>query len=228
MCSRNSGGSAAGANMFMYSSFGLRLEMTADARSVSPDPVTTPTARSPSTSTSRTGVPTRMTTPRAAAQRAMAWVMAPGAALAVHLTEHVVQQHVGGAGRIRARVVADDAIETVHGLDWVALEPAVEVVPGGHRKQRQQLAPLRHVELAQTAAEARRAYQLGQRRAPAALQHVRRRREDDVAQHVRDALEALRVIGQARGVARREARHLLLGASAAAEEVAAVRGGQEV
>ncbi len=56
--------------------------------------------------------------------------MPPGAALAIHLAEAVVQEDVGGAGRRRGGVVADDAVEGEGRLDGVALEPAVEEVGG--------------------------------------------------------------------------------------------------
>ena len=154
--------------------------------------------------------------------------MTPGAALAVHLAEHVMQQDVCGPRRIGARVVADDAVEAVHGLDRVALEPVVEVVAGRHGEQRQQLAPRAHVEPPQTAADARRAHQLRQRRAPAAFKRVRRRGQHQVAQHVRDGVQALAVLGQACRIVRREARHLRLRATGAGEQIAAVRGWQEV
>ena len=205
--------------------------MTAAARSVSPDSVTTPTARPSSTSTSRTGVPTRMTAPRAVADvrhrlgdgAHAADGVTPDAALAVHLAKHVVQQHVRRARGVGTRVVADDAVEAVHGLDGIALEPAVEVVAGGHGKEREQLAPERHVELPQPAADLRGAHQLRQRRAPAAGHGVRRRRQHQVAQHVGDRIEPLAVAGEPRGIARREARHLALRAPATGEQVVAVR-----
>ena len=139
-----------------------------------------------------------------------------------------MQQHVGRARRIRARVVADDAVEAVHRLERLALEPVIQIVAGGHREQRQQLAPRAHVEPPQAAADARRAHQLRQRRAPAAFEHVRRRGQRQLPQHVRDGLEPLGVFGQAGRIARREARHLRLRAALAGEQIAAVGGRQEV
>src|SRR4051812_7266244 len=50
--------------------------------------------------------------------------MTPRALVAVDLAEYVVEQHVGGARRVGTCVVADDSVETIHGLDRVALEPA--------------------------------------------------------------------------------------------------------
>ena len=51
--------------------------------------------------------------------------MSPDAGLAVHFAEHMVQQHIGAARRVRARVVADHGVETVQRLHGVALEPVV-------------------------------------------------------------------------------------------------------
>src|SRR5437868_2092924 len=60
-----------------YSSFGLRLEITARARIASPVSVTTPTAFPFSTITSRTGALTWISAPAAAADFAIACVIAP-------------------------------------------------------------------------------------------------------------------------------------------------------
>src|SRR5262249_29179556 len=56
--------------------------------------------------------------------------MAPYAAPTVHLAKAMMQQHIGRAGRIRARVITDDAVEPVGGFDRRALEPAVEISAG--------------------------------------------------------------------------------------------------
>src|SRR5262245_37311778 len=52
--------------------------------------------------------------------------MSPGAALAVHFPESMVQQHVGRAGRVRACEVADLGVEAEDCFDGVTLEPPVE------------------------------------------------------------------------------------------------------
>ena len=83
--------------------------------------MTTPTARPFSTITSRIGEPVRIfDAARGAALRHRlrdrphaADRVAPDAALAVHLAEGVVEEHVGGAGRVGALVGADDAVEAV-------------------------------------------------------------------------------------------------------------------
>ena len=98
--------------------------------------------------TSRTSAPVRISTPRRAAAVAIACVMAPmppmawpqAPALAVHLAEAMVQQHIGRARRRRRRVGADDAVEGEGGLDDVALEPAVEKIGGAVREEVEQRA----------------------------------------------------------------------------------------
>ena len=70
--------------------------------------------------------------------------VAPGALLAVHLAEHVVQQHVGRARRIRAREVAHHAVEAEAGLDRLGIEPAVQPVARGHREEVEHVAPRVH------------------------------------------------------------------------------------
>ena len=100
----------------------LRIEVRDDdrrPRTASPPSVTTPTARPFSTRTSRTGaVGSDLDAARGAARRHRlrdrahaADRVAPHALLAVHLAEHVVQQHIGRARRVGARIVADDAVE---------------------------------------------------------------------------------------------------------------------
>ena len=74
--------------------------------------------------------------------------MAPCALLAVHFAKDMMQQHIGGAGRVGARVIADDAVETIRRLDRRTLEPAVEIVASRLREQREQVAPRRHVKFA--------------------------------------------------------------------------------
>src|SRR3546814_11197252 len=52
--------------------------------------------------------------------------VAPRALLAVHLAEDMVEENIGAARRVGARVIADHRVETEGGLDRLALEPAVE------------------------------------------------------------------------------------------------------
>ena len=66
--------------------------------------------------------------------------VAPDAALSVDLTEGVVQQHIGAARRVGARVVADDGIEAVERLERIALEPVVEDLARTAREELVQFA----------------------------------------------------------------------------------------
>ena len=131
--------------------------------------------------------------------------MAPHPALAVDLAELVVQQHVAGAGVIRAGVIADDGVEAVGGLDAFGFEPVIEQVRGALREQRQQVAPRFHVETLEAEAEA----QCRKRITPAAA-GIGRRLQHHCAQHVGQALDHRREGGQACGIARREARDFAL------------------
>ncbi len=101
--------------------------------------------------------------------------MAPGALDPVALAEHVVQQHVGRTWRVRAGVVADDAVEAEQGLDRVALEPTLQVLGGRDAEQVQQFLAQAGTQRMQAAAEAAGTQQFRQRLPPAAVGNVRRR-----------------------------------------------------
>ena len=154
--------------------------------------------------------------------------VAPGALLAVHLAEHVVQQHIGGARRVGAGVVADDAVEAEGGLDRVALEPAVQPVAGRLREQRQQVALGGDVQLGELAAQGRALQQFGHRLSPAALDQVGRGLQHQAAQHVGDGLQPLAVGVEALGVLGGVLGHLGLGPALADQQVVLVVERQEV
>ena len=120
--------------------------------------------------------------------------VAPRALLAVHLAEAVMQQHVGRARRVGARVVADDAVEAVGGLDRRALEPAVEVMPGGRGEQVEQFALQVEAEPAQPVREPAGLDQLGDRGERMTLDDIRRRLQRERAQHVGDRFEPRRIV----------------------------------
>ncbi len=141
--------------------------------------------------------------------------VAPRSLLAVDLAEHVVQQHVGGARRVRTRVVAHDAVEAVRRLDRSALEPRVEIISRRLDEQIEQLAPQRHVELCNSFAQASAAQQFGQSLQPGPVGDVRRSFEHEIAQHIGDPIEPGTIRREALGIARRELRHFLLGSSRA-------------
>ena len=64
----------------------------------------------------------------------MAWVIAPMPPIAWPQTpflpftspKQVMQQHIGRAGRVGARIIADDAVKAKDGLDRLAFEPVVQ------------------------------------------------------------------------------------------------------
>src|SRR3546814_4471993 len=66
--------------------------------------------------------------------------MAPLARLAVHLAEHMVEQHIGAAGRVGAGIIADYRVKAEHRLDRVALEKTVEHLAGRTREQIERVA----------------------------------------------------------------------------------------
>src|SRR3546814_12687694 len=75
--------------------------------------------------------------------------MPPRTLPAVDLAEDVVEQDVGRSGGIGAGEVADHAVEAEDGLDGVALEPAVEIVPGALGEEIEQIPLLHEIEPAQ-------------------------------------------------------------------------------
>ena len=77
MRARKSAGRTAGSRSRSKVSFGCRFETTARAAILSPSAVTTPTARPFSITISLTALLERISTPRAAQARAIAWVIAP-------------------------------------------------------------------------------------------------------------------------------------------------------
>ena len=67
---------------------------------------------------------------------------APGADVAVHVAHHVVQQNVGGAGRLDAERGADDARRRHGGLDQVVLEVVLQELGGAHGEKADVLVDL--------------------------------------------------------------------------------------
>src|SRR2546430_163890 len=97
-------------------------------------------------------------------------------ALAVDFAEGMVQQHVGGAGRVRAREVPDLRIESEHRLDRVALEPPVEQVARALRHDLPQIALRGAGKAGESSAQAEPLQPV----APASSE-VGRRLEDEIA-----------------------------------------------
>jgi hypothetical protein len=80
----------------------------------------------------------------------------PGALLSVHLAEGMMQQDIGGAGRVRAGVIADDGVEAEPGLHQLAFEPAIEKIACRCREKVVQRAQIFRGKPAQAVAETRR------------------------------------------------------------------------
>ncbi len=131
----------------------------------------------------------------------------------------MVQQHVRRARRRRRRVVADDAVEGEGAFDDVALEPAVEKIRGAAREQVEQRALVIEAEPRQAPPKHAALDELGD-----AATGIGRRRQHEIAQNVRGALEHGVVLRQTLGVAHRELRdrRLPFGEAAAHQQIARV------
>ena len=151
--------------------------------------------------------------------------VAPGALLAVHLAEHVVQQHIGRAWRVRAGIVADHGVEAEGGLDRLALEPAVQKGPRALGEQVEGIALPLQRHRGQTPPLRRRRQQR-----PQAAAGVWRRLQRQVAQHLGHPLQRVVIGRQHFGIVGGEAAKLGLRAlqPAAQLQIAAVGLGQEV
>ena len=229
------GGTASGGTKVWNRRCGSTLAMTARARIAVPSSSTTPVARPRSTMTSRTAAPTSMRTPCAPAALAIACVIAPMPPMAWPHTprlpftspKHVMQQHVGGARRVRARQIADDRIEAEHGLDRIGLEPAVEHLAGRFAEQLERRR--RRHRPATASCRSRRACRASRTDWLKLPQHqIGRRLEHEAAQHIGDAADLGLIVAVARGILGAEFCDLALGAALAGEEIAAVRQRQEV
>ena len=211
----------------------MTFATTRRARTISPLASSTPVALPASTITRATAASVRK---RDAARRAFrrhrlrdrahpAARMPPLPALAVHLAEDVMQQHVRRARRIRARVVADDGVEAERRLDRRRLEPAIEHFARALGEEIEHVALPREVERA----EALRDLPCVEHRADPASDG-RRRREHELAQHVGDAIEHRVIVGQPQRVALRiRGDRRLRGRESAADlEISAVRQRQEI
>ena len=100
--------------------------------------------------------------------------VAPVALHAVHLAEAMMQQHIGGARRVGARIIADDGIEAESRLDRRALEPMIEIIASGGGEDFEHVAFAFEPETAQPLCEFSGAEKLPQPVA-GAMWNVRRR-----------------------------------------------------
>jgi hypothetical protein len=51
--------------------------------------------------------------------------VSPDTRLAVHFTEHMVQEYIGAARGVRTRVAADHGVEAIKRFQCVGLEPVI-------------------------------------------------------------------------------------------------------
>ncbi len=141
----------------------------------------------------------------------------------------MMQQHIGGAGRVRTAIGPDHAVESEQGLDRVAFEPAVQPFPGRASEQIDQIAlggPVQRLDAqaqrpgGQSGAEAGQPQTRGQ--IGRGLQHL-------IAQHIGDRVQPAAIVIQPGGISRREPGHLPRSqAPLAYRQAVAVRQGQEV
>ena len=114
----------------------------------------------------------------------------------------MVQQHIGGAGRVGARVIADDGVEAEQSLDEIAFEPAVEVIARRFGEQVEKDAGVLEGQAPEPVAEGARLDEFAEASGSEPVRQVGRRRQHEIAQHVGDCLDlaaegvvALRVAG---------------------------------
>ena len=154
--------------------------------------------------------------------------VAPDALFAVHLAERMMQHHIGRAGGVGAGVVADDGVKTVQRLDQIALEPLVQHLAGRAGEQVEQRALLLQRQPAQDVGGAECIQGLADRAGAKTLDDVRRRAQDELAQHVGDGFKLARERVDSLSVAFVEFRNGFAGAAFAGQEIAAIGGGQEI
>ena len=148
--------------------------------------------------------------------------VSPDTLLTVHFPEAVMQEHISGARRIGARVVADDAVEAVHGLDRIALEPAIEKIARGIREEIEQRALSPETELAQAVGERTCADQFGNGGERAAFDDVRRRLQHEFAQDIRHEIQFGGIVVEFCRVLRREFRDFFCRPACSGLEIAPV------
>jgi len=154
--------------------------------------------------------------------------MAPDALLAVHLAEGVVQHHIGRAGRVGARIVADDGVEAEQRFHQIGLEALVQHLAGRAREQIEQVALLLQRQVAQHIGGAERVEGFADCARTERLDQVRRGAQHQLPQHVGDRLELAREVLDRFRIMRAELRNRLRRAAFAGQEIAAVGCGQKI
>ena len=152
--------------------------------------------------------------------------VSPHARLAVHLAEHVVQQHIGGAGAVRAREIADHGIEAEHRLDRIGLEPRVEHVARGSAQEPK--CRRKTVILPKPLADRRELTQPTQSLGDVAQNQIWWRSKCNAAENFSQAAN-LRLIGRIAGrILGAEFRDFTIGAALAGEQITPIRKRQKI
>ncbi len=152
----------------------------------------------------------------------------PNTPLAVHLAEGVVQQNVGGTGRVRTCIVPDDGIEAEPGLHEFAPEPGIEIIGGRFGQQLEQGAQIFRREPAKSVADPASSERFSQRCQLCSVGEVRRRLQDQLAQHIGTRVERPVEGVISFRIASTELRDTVFGATLGSEQIAAVQGGKEI
>ena len=154
--------------------------------------------------------------------------VSPRPFLAVHFADGVMQQHIGGAGSVRARIISHDRVEPERGLDRIAFEPAVEPVACRLAEQRQQVAFGCHVGVAHETRQRDGADHFAESRDPAALRDIRRRFEKRFADEIGELRQAIRKRVEPVRVARGKLRDFGFGDALARPKIVAIVQRQEI
>jgi hypothetical protein len=134
--------------------------------------------------------------------------MAPDAFPTVHLAKAMVQENIGRARRVGARIIADDTVEAEGGLDRRAFEPAVEEIAGGSREEIEQIPLQVEPESSNSFGYPAGLEKFGDRAEWAALDDIWRRFEHAGTQDVGDGRQASLIIVKTLCIPCREFRDL--------------------
>ena len=139
-----------------------------------------------------------------------------------------MQHHIGRAGRVGTRVIADDGVESEQRLDQIVLEAIVQHFAGRTREQIEQAAVLLQRKPAQDVRGSECIEGLTDRAGAEPLDNVGRRAQHELAQHVGNRLKFARERVDTIGIAFAELCNRSMSAAFACQQIAAVGGGQEI
>src|SRR6202040_3424808 len=153
--------------------------------------------------------------------------MAPDAFPTVHLSNTMVQENIGRARRVGARIIADDTVEAESGLNRRAFEPAVEEIAGGGREEIEQIPLQVEPEGANSVGYPAGLEKFGDHGERAALDDIWRRLEHAGTQDIRNGRQASLIIIETLCIPCREFRNLSFRVAAADLQKASVAQRQE-